>query len=403
MVYFFFYFPIGTDVALKRRPWASIALLAINVAAYLVTHWIRPLGPQLLYALSWKPAQPSLVTAVTSCFLHAGLFHLLGNMIYLAFLGPPVEDRLGKRRFLALYLVSGAAAMVAQALVLSWRSPDLMGTPVVGASGAVAGVLGAFLVRLPGAHIRVAAATLFMLHGVNRVSIKYVPAVIAVAAWVALQLAYALAWADARTAYWAHLGGLLIGAGIALAGGAWLQGRLERHRQRAVRYIEQGSFYAAVGELESMFTLGHTTDAEAFALHGRALVAAGRRAPAIQGFRRAIGLAIAQSNAPGALRIYLEMQRLLPASVLEPREQLQIVRALRAEGEYEAAAVACDDFTTAYAGHAKAELVRLLAIEIRAELLGDRDGAAALCRAADPRRIGARWQARLLGRRAGEV
>jgi tetratricopeptide (TPR) repeat protein len=278
-----------------------------------------------------------------------------------------------------------------------------MGTPVVGASGAVAGVLGAFLVRLPGAHIRVAAATLFMLHGVNRVSIKYVPAVIAVAAWVALQLAYALAWADARTAYWAHLGGLLIGAGIALAGGAWLQGRLERHRQRAVRYIEQGSFYAAVGELESMFTLGHTTDAEAFALHGRALVAAGRRAPAIQGFRRAIGLAIAQSNAPGALRIYLEMQRLLPASVLEPREQLQIVRALRAEGEYEAAAVACDDFTTAYAGHAKAELVRLLAIEIRAELLGDRDGAAALCRAADPRRIGARWQARLLGRRAGEV
>ena len=54
------------------------------------------------------------------------------------------------------------------------------------------------------------------------------------------------------------------------------------------------------------------------------------------------------------------MQRLLPASVLEPREQLQIVRALRAEGEYEAAAVACDDFTTAYAAHAKAELVRLL-------------------------------------------
>jgi outer membrane protein assembly factor BamD (BamD/ComL family) len=99
----------------------------------------------------------------------------------------------------------------------------------------------------------------------------------------------------------------------------------------------------------------------------------------------------------------MEMQRLLPASVLEPRDQLQIVRALRMEGEYEAAAVACDDFTTAYPEHAKGELVRLLAIEIRAGLLGDRDGAAALCRAADPRKITGRWQTRLLHRKAGGV
>ncbi|HWN82104.1 MAG TPA: rhomboid family intramembrane serine protease, partial [Candidatus Udaeobacter sp.] len=313
MVYFFFYFPIGTDVGLRRRPWASIALLAINILAYVITHAWQPMGPRLLYALAWKPAHPTLVTAVTSCFLHASIFHLVGNMVYLACFGPPVEDRLGRRRFLTLYMLSGAVAMVAQALVIGLRSPEFLRTPVVGASGALAGVLGAFLVRLPGARIRVAAATLFMIHGINKVSIKFVPAVIGVAVWVALQLAYALAWADSRTAYWSHLGGLVIGAGLAFAGGAWLQGRLERHRQRAVRYLEQGSFYAAVGELESMFTLGGAADFEAHALHGRALVAAGRRATAIQAFRRAISHSLAQENQPAALQTYLEMQRLLPA------------------------------------------------------------------------------------------
>jgi len=403
MVYFFFYFPIGTDVGLRRRPWVSITLLAINILAYVITHAWQPDGPRIMYALAWKPAHPSLVNAITSCFMHASILHLVGNMVYLACFGPPVEDRLGRRRFIGLYMLSGAVAMVAQALVIGWRSPDLIQTPVVGASGALAGVLGAFLVRLPGARIRVVAATLFMLHGVNRVSVKFVPAVIGVLVWVALQLAYALAWADARTAYWSHLGGILIGAGLAFAGGAWLQGRLERHRQRAVRYLEQGSFYAAVGELESMFTLGGAADAEAHALHARALVAAGRRATAIQAFRRAIGLSLTQENRSIALQAYMEMQRLLPASVLEPRDQLQIVRALRMEGEYEAAAVACDDFTTAYPEHAKGELVRLLAIEIRAALLGDRDGAAALCRAADPRKITGRWQTRLLHRKAGGV
>ena len=144
MFYFFFFFPIGTDVRLRRRPWVTVALFSACVLAYLATGFL-PDGPRLLYQLAWKPRSPSLLTAVTSCFMHAGLLHLIGNMLYLAFLGPPVEDRLGRRRFLLLYLLTGACAMVAQAFVIQWRAPDLAGSPVVGASGAVAGVLGAFI------------------------------------------------------------------------------------------------------------------------------------------------------------------------------------------------------------------------------------------------------------------
>jgi hypothetical protein len=59
MVYFFFYFPIGTDVGLRRRPWVSIALLAINILAYVITHAWQPDGPRIMYALAWKPTPHS--------------------------------------------------------------------------------------------------------------------------------------------------------------------------------------------------------------------------------------------------------------------------------------------------------------------------------------------------------
>ncbi len=394
MVYFFFFFPIGTDVTLRRRPWVTVGLVSACVLAYFATR-LLPDGPLLLYQFAWKPRSPSLLTAITSCFLHAGLLHLVGNLVYLAFLGPPVEDRLGRRRFLLLYVLSGACAMAAQALVIQWRAPDLAASPVVGASGAVAGVLGAFLIRLPSARIRVLTATMFLLHGINKVTVKLVPAVVAVALWVILQLAYALTWADVRTAYWSHLGGLAIGAGIAISRGAWHAGRLERHRQRGVRYLEQGSFYAAVGELDAMFAKGGGGDPDDHGMHGRALVAAGRRAAAIQAFRRAIAIALGRGENAVALRHYLEMQRLLPATVLEPRDQLRVASALRREGEFEAAAVALADFTRAYPGSAKAELARLLTIEIRASVLGDVAGARELSRAADPRLLPERWRERL--------
>jgi membrane associated rhomboid family serine protease len=394
MVYFFFFFPIGADVTLRRRPWVTVGLVSACVLAYLATRFL-PDGPRLLYQLAWKPRSPSLLTAVTSCFMHAGLVHLIGNMLYLAFLGPPVEDRLGRRRFLLLYLVTGACAMVAQALVIQWRAPDLAGSPVIGASGAVAGVLGAFMIRLPSARIRVITATLFLLHGINKVAVKLVPAVLAVVFWVILQLAWALTWADVRTAYWSHLSGIAIGAGIAISRGAWHAGRLERHRQRGVRYLEQGSFYAAVGELDAMFAKGGGGDPEDHGMHGRALVAAGRRPAAIQAFRRAIGIALDRGEKAAALRHYLEMQRLLPATVLEPRDQLRVASALRREGEFEAAAIALGDFTRAYPGTSKTELARLLTIEIRAGVLGDVAGARELGRAADPRLLPERWRERL--------
>jgi membrane associated rhomboid family serine protease len=398
-MYYFFYFPVGTDVACRRRPVVTWLLVGANVLVHVLTRLFDP-SPALVYSLAFKPATPSLFTAITACFLHADLFHLVGNVLYLALLGGPVEDRLGRWRFLVLYLLSGVVAMAAQAVVILWHAPAIAHYPVIGASGAAAGILGALVVRLPHARVRVASATMLFLHGVHRVGIRYVPAVLAVIAWIGIQLAYGLALPQGRTAYWSHLGGLVAGVAMALAAGGRTAGRFERRLKAAERYMEQGNWFAAAGETESALRLEPESPL-ANALHGRALVAAGQRGKAILAFHRAVAGELGRGAMADAARLYLELERLLPGAVLEPGIQLRVAQALRLEGEYEAAARALHDFAAAHSGHPQAEMARLLAGELRADLTGDTEGAAALFRDIDPRRLSARWRAHLVSRRTG--
>jgi membrane associated rhomboid family serine protease len=398
-MYYFFYFPVGTDIACRRRPVVTWVLVGANVLAYILTRVLRP-SPALVYELAFKPATPSLISALTACFLHADLFHLAGNVLYLALLGGPVEDRLGRGRFIVLYLLSGVVAMSAQAAVVLLRAPALAVYPVIGASGAAAGILGALLVRLPHARVRVASATLMFLHGVHKVGIRHVPAVLAVMAWIGIQLAYGLALPQGRTAYWSHIGGLMAGVALAVAAGAGRAGRFEGRLRRAERYMEQGNWFAAAGECESAMRLS-PDDPVVHAMHGRALVAAGRRAAAILAFHRAVAEELKRGAESAAVRVYLEMERLLPGAVLEPAKQLRVAQALRKEGEFEAAARALIDFAAAHSRHPQAEMARLLAGELRADLAGDAEGAAALFRDVDPRRLSPRWQTHLRARRTG--
>lgn len=398
-MYYFFYFPVGTDVACRRRPLVTWGLVAANILAYLLMRLLRP-SPFQIYALAFKPGAPSLASTITACFLHADLFHLAGNMMYLALLGGPVEDRLGRARFLLLYLLSGAVAMIAQAaFVLIWV-PALAMHPVIGASGAAAGILGALVVRLPHARVRVATATLLMLHGMHKVVVRHIPAVIAVAAWIAIQLAYGLAMPHGHTAYWSHLGGLVVGGVLALAAGAGRSGRFEQRLVRGEHYMKRGAWFAAVGEFESALRL-EPGDGRAQVARARALVAAGNRAAAIAAFHKAVAGEIERGAEAEAARLYLELERLLPGTVLEPRAQLKIARALRRQGEFAVAAQALIDFATTYPAHPSSEVARLLAGEFRADLIGDSEGAAALFREVDVRRLSPRWQAYVRARRAG--
>jgi membrane associated rhomboid family serine protease len=189
---------------------------------------------QIMLALAVVPARlleepwgGQALTLLTSCFLHAGWVHLLGNMLFLAVFGPPVESRLGWWRFSALF----AAAGVVGALAHVWARPDSL-VPLVGASGAIAGVLGAHLVLEPKAKVTVLIPAFVTLE------VASLPAAFVIALWFALQVASNVASVTSQTpvdsvAWMAHIAGFV--AGVIMVIPARLTGGRGRRKKRLQR------------------------------------------------------------------------------------------------------------------------------------------------------------------------
>lgn len=205
--------PIRDDNPAQRTPIVTLGLIGLCLAAFL---WqLAQGGPGMQIAiyrlgmipavlLGTEPAEiaavPPVLTLFTSMFLHGGWLHLLGNLLYLWIFGNNVEDRLGHGRYLALYLGTGLVAAAAQIL------PDPRSTiPMVGASGAISGVLGAYVVLFPHARILVAIP-------LGLVFFRYVRAIWVLGIWFGLQIVSAVvAPVGSGVAWWAHVGGFVAG------------------------------------------------------------------------------------------------------------------------------------------------------------------------------------------------
>lgn len=156
------------------------------------------------------PARPDPFAALSSMFVHAGIIHLVGNLLFFFATGPFLEDVFGRPLFAALYLLSGAAALVAH----TWQNPGSL-APVVGASGAVAGVMGAFLVRLRTSRIRFLCVPILLLPWIRFRFL--VPAFVFLPLWFIAQFLLATTLAEpGGVALWAHVGGFAFGAVAAL-------------------------------------------------------------------------------------------------------------------------------------------------------------------------------------------
>jgi len=198
--------PLG-DVSrrLTSTPIVTIALIAINAVAFVV-EIVK--GDAFVERWSVTPANVAgshdLATIVTAMFLHASWLHILGNMVFLYAFGPEVEDAMGPLRYAIFYLVGGVAAFLTQTAF------DPSSTvPTLGASGAIAAVMGAFLVTYPRDRIR----TLIFLWVFFTVT--YVSAALLVGLWFLIQLFDAGSIANTQTggvAYLAHVGGFIFGA-----------------------------------------------------------------------------------------------------------------------------------------------------------------------------------------------
>ncbi|MBI4381054.1 MAG: rhomboid family intramembrane serine protease [candidate division NC10 bacterium] len=208
--------PLRDNIPSSRTPIITVGLIVINVLVYLNQLTLPPRAAvRFVYLYGLIPFEitegqlliqhpvPLYGTILTSMFVHGGLFHLAGNMLYLWIFGDNVEDRLGRFRFLLFYLLSGLAAAAAQIL-----SDPHSQIPMVGASGAISGVLGAYLLLYP--HARVVTLVFFGWF----VRVIEIRALIVLGFWIVVQLASGLLTWGAQVggvAWFAHVGGFVAG------------------------------------------------------------------------------------------------------------------------------------------------------------------------------------------------
>jgi membrane associated rhomboid family serine protease/Tfp pilus assembly protein PilF len=294
-MYFFYYIPIGLDVAARRRPFVTYFICVSCIILFLVYKY-RPVGPWWdLTLLTFQPSAPTLATAITHAFLHGGWFHLIGNLVYIAVFGPPLEDRLGSARFYAVFALSAAAGAYLHVALTSLYAPEYLPYGVIGASGATSGILGAFLVRFFYSRVRVAYWIFMPLQGVNRAGRTYVSVVFAILFWFMLQgvrTVMQLGTAGVRVAYSVHLGGFAAGILLALLFGAPAAARAEGHLAAARRRFEKADWFGAQAEYAEYLVL-RPEDGDARAGLARAFLAVGDATRAREQFAEAVRIALA--------------------------------------------------------------------------------------------------------------
>jgi membrane associated rhomboid family serine protease len=217
--------PIGDYAGARPRfPYVTVALIAINVVVFLF-EFAMPEARLDEFLLRWGAVPreivqgtdvpptiglPIYVTLITSIFLHGGWLHLLGNMLYLWIFGDNVENAFGHVKYLLFYVICGLVASLTQIAINTSST-----IPTVGASGAIAGVMGAYLVMFPGATVRT------LVFVVVFATVIYLPAILVIGFWFLLQLISGVASLGVQAqdsggvAFWAHIGGLVAGALLA--------------------------------------------------------------------------------------------------------------------------------------------------------------------------------------------
>jgi membrane associated rhomboid family serine protease len=212
--------PLRSTISPRRFPWVNDTLIGVNIALFVYETTLGDRLESFLRTYGWVPAHfsqalqdghlPVLTPLLMSMFLHGGWFHLFGNLLYLHIFGGNVEDRLGPLRYLAFYCLGGVVAL----LVQTYISPS-SSTPMIGASGAIAAVAGAYFVFYPTARVWTLVPLVFSFRVVQ------VSAVFYLLLWLLLQVVFGMYTSSpdggpnlVEVGWWAHVGGFT--AGLAL-------------------------------------------------------------------------------------------------------------------------------------------------------------------------------------------
>ncbi|MEO8243149.1 MAG: rhomboid family intramembrane serine protease [bacterium] len=212
-------FPIRDHNPSTITPYVTWGLIAVNAAVFLLGNVVQPSEiARNYFEFEWGmiPARLSYgqgwITLLSSMFLHAGWLHLGGNMLFLWIFGDNLEAAMGRLRYLVFYLTCGVIAAGSEYLAAPWAN-----YPVIGASGAIAGVLGGYLLLYPKARVDVLIIFVIFFR------VFPIPAWIVLGLWIAMQLFSGALGQNDGVAYWEHIGGFA--AGLVLCLPLWLRQR----------------------------------------------------------------------------------------------------------------------------------------------------------------------------------
>jgi membrane associated rhomboid family serine protease len=213
--------PVATSLRIIKTPWVTYSIVTANILVHSLVSWHTNLiiPDRVARTFGFDPASfgnlSAVHTLVTSMFLHGDPIHLFGNMVFLLVFGRRVENQMERINFLAFYLTAGITAALAHMIM----EPD-SSSPLIGASGAISGVLGAFFICNARARITLVLDPA-LIYFLRRLTIR-IPAWFFLPVWFFLQISLGLKPHGANVAFWAHVGGFLAGVLDAIAVGQYI-------------------------------------------------------------------------------------------------------------------------------------------------------------------------------------
>jgi membrane associated rhomboid family serine protease len=353
------FIPIRNDSPLRRSPYMNWALIAANVVMFI----IQASSADQLHGLALSPRNPELYQFFTYQFLHGGITHLLGNMVFLYVFGNNVNDKMGHLGYLAFYLAGGVSAGLAYVM---WQAG---GTSMVGASGSISAVTGAYLILFPRANVTV-LYFFFMIGTFEIASLWLILGFFAYDLFLMPQ--------DTGVAHLAHIGGTIFGCAVCFA---MLWGHLlprdqfdvvalvrQWNRRRQYRDAVSGGWNPYLSPAPPG-AAAPVPGGPAWSPGGPSPFATGGRAAGpppdprmgrIMDVRAAIADALNAHDLPRAADLYIELKTLDPQQVLARQAQLDVANQLAGQQKYPQAAEAYESFLRHYPKFEQIEQVELM-------------------------------------------
>jgi len=365
-MYFFYYLPIGIDADTRRFPVLTTLFSVLCIVVFILNRYAAGDLPLNFANYIYSPGWSGPGTAVAAMFLHFDYLHLISNLVYLILFGRYLEDRLGPVLFAVVYLGAGFLGNIAQ----GWHNIHVLqtGAGIIGASGAVSGLMGAFLVLLRHHRVKVAYWVFAPLMATNKAGTSDVHVVFALAIWAVIQIVRGLIQiegAGTGVAYVTHVAGFAFGLGVVLATGGWKRGAVAGNLVKARRALRRGDFYGAQDEL-SYYALACPEDGDAHAQLARARAACNDKAGARESYLRACECLLRAGQRGKAEAAYLEASRSFPDFALAPELQLDLCFGLERTLKSAQALKAYETFARIYHDHGEAAFAILRAANLHA-------------------------------------